>query len=234
MSLSWHNNRFGYYMNDSISIGVFGNDVETIRRERADAASNRRLILSTAASLFEEKGVTAVTMADIAQAAGVGKGTLYRRFSNKADICLALMDEQMRAFQNERLADMRQMQAQGVPPLVILDRFMGALVQFTSVHIPLLCEVQREGLLEETTQFERPYFWQYMSIKGLLVEAQKLGVLHLDFDTAYAADALLAPLRSDLFQYQHEVRGFSIERISAGLRSIVSGLANSSGLSLAD
>lgn len=48
--------------------------------ERADAARNRARILEAAAGLFRVKGAPNVTMDDIARAAGVGRGTLYRRF----------------------------------------------------------------------------------------------------------------------------------------------------------
>src|SRR5207249_4161704 len=48
-------------------------------KERADAARNRARILDAAERLFREHGVAAVSMDQIAQAAKVGKGTLFRR-----------------------------------------------------------------------------------------------------------------------------------------------------------
>ncbi len=51
--------------------------------ERADAARNRRRILAAAEQLFAARGVGAVTMSEIAAAAGVGKATVFRRFTGQ-------------------------------------------------------------------------------------------------------------------------------------------------------
>lgn len=198
------------------------------RQERRDAAANRARILQTAEKLFAEHGVANVNMADIAQAADVGKGTLYRRFTNKAELCLALMDSQMIDFQNGMLARMQQMSRQNMPKMAQLDHFLDALVYFTDAHAPLLCEVQRAGLLQdmEPDGLELPHFWQYMTVSGLLKAAVASGELASSLDIDYLADALLSPLKADLFYYQREARGFSLERISAGIRLLLAGLSH--------
>lgn len=198
------------------------------RQERRDAAANRARILQTAEKLFAEHGVANVNMADIAQAAEVGKGTLYRRFTNKAELCLALMDTQMIDFQNGMLARMQQMSQQNMPKMAQLDQFLDALVYFTDAHAPLLCEVQRAGLLQdqEPDALELPHFWQYMTVNGLLKAAVSSGELANSLDIDYLADALLSPLKADLFYYQREARGFSLERISAGIRLLLAGLSH--------
>jgi AcrR family transcriptional regulator len=208
-------------MNDSISLGSIGSEK---RLERRDAAENRTLILETADRLFAQQGVANINMADIAQEAGVGKGTLYRRFANKAELCLALLDTQMLDFQNGMLSRMRQMKLDGVPTLEQLDQFLDALVYFTDIHSPLLCEVQRGGLLDVVGEQQRPHFWQHMTISGLLQTAVHNNELPATLDISYIADALLAPLHANIFYFQRRGRGFSLERISAGLRSIVHGL----------
>lgn len=68
-------------------------------RERADAARNRAAVLDAAATLFREHGVAAVSMDAVAAAAGVGKGTLFRRFGDKAGLALALLDARERELQ---------------------------------------------------------------------------------------------------------------------------------------
>src|SRR4051812_40024312 len=62
-------------------------------RERADAARNRLKVLAAAERLFAAQGVGAVSMDEVATVAGVGKGTLYRRFGDKSGLAAALLDE---------------------------------------------------------------------------------------------------------------------------------------------
>lgn len=77
--------------------------------ERADAARNRTRILTAAEALFAERGVDGVSMDDVAAAAGVGKGTLYRRFGDKAGLGIAVLDARERDLQEGIL--------RGPPPL---------------------------------------------------------------------------------------------------------------------
>jgi AcrR family transcriptional regulator len=51
--------------------------------ERGDAARNRALLLDAARRLIASRGTDTVTMDEIAAAAGVGKGTLFRRFDSR-------------------------------------------------------------------------------------------------------------------------------------------------------
>ena len=192
--------------------------------ERRDAAANRARILQVAEELFARQGVSAVNMADVAQAAGVGKGTLYRNFANKGELCLALLDTQLREFQELRLAAMRRQAQSGLPALRQLARFLEALVSFSAVHMPLLCEVQQYGDALDGRELQRPHFWQYMTVRGLLRNAVEAGELPHDFDTEYAAEALLAPLSPQTFRFQREVLGFDLARVARGLRTILEGL----------
>ncbi|MBY7664349.1 MULTISPECIES: TetR/AcrR family transcriptional regulator [Staphylococcus] len=64
-------------------------------KKRRDARENKALILETVLALSQQ-GVNIVDMkmADIAKASGVGVGTLYRHYENKAVLCIALLDAQ--------------------------------------------------------------------------------------------------------------------------------------------
>jgi AcrR family transcriptional regulator len=61
---------------------------------RADAERNRQLILEAARALFAERGL-AVSLDDIAARAGVGVGTVYRRFPDKEDLIDALFEDRI-------------------------------------------------------------------------------------------------------------------------------------------
>jgi len=212
-------------MSDQIQLSVQQPEGDG-RSERSDAAANRARILAAADRLFAEKGVAAVHMAEIAASAGVGKGTLYRRFCNKGELALSLMDAQLKEFQDDQLAAMRRMTAAGVPFLEQLTHFLAALVAFTETHMPLLYEAQQHTQALDEEEVSRPHFWQYMTVHALLRRALGAGELPEEVDTAYAAEALLAPLSAETFRFQTEHLGFSTERIAGGLRMMVRGLGN--------
>jgi AcrR family transcriptional regulator len=64
------------------------------RALRADARRNRERVLEAAQTLFRERGLD-VGVADIAEAAGVGRGTLFRNFASKEDLIEAIVAERM-------------------------------------------------------------------------------------------------------------------------------------------
>ncbi|MDT8305569.1 MAG: helix-turn-helix domain-containing protein [Anaerolineae bacterium] len=197
-------------------------------RERRDAAANRALLLETAERLFTEQGVEPVTMAEIAQVAGVGKGTLYRRFAHKGELCLALLDNQLLAFQDSQLDELRQLHEREVPYLEQLAHFLRAVVAFTEQHMPLLCEIAQYTPVPDGEDLERPHSWQYMTVHGLIRRAQNAGELAPDVDAPFLAEALLAPLVAHTYRFQRERLGFTPERVSEGLSRIVQDLAAAS------
>jgi AcrR family transcriptional regulator len=187
---------------------------------RSDAVHNRNKILRAARNLFEEKGVTCVTMEEIAREAGVGKGTLYRRFPHKGFLCQALLDEPTREFQRETLEIVGE---PGRGALEKLDVFLGRLVYFINDNLDLFYG-GHEPLYgaERLAQISHPaHDWLRSTVLMLLRTAAREGGLRNDLDLDYLATALLAPLEIDLYYHQRRVQGYPAERISAGLRSLI-------------
>ncbi len=106
-------------------------------RERADAARNRVAVLDAASRLFHEHGVDAVSMDAIAAAAGVGKGTLFRRFGDKSGLAVALLDEREQALQQAILTGPPPL-GPGAPAAQRLSAFFSAYLEYELDHLDLL------------------------------------------------------------------------------------------------
>jgi len=101
--------------------------------ERADAARNRRHLLATARDMLAEQGVDKLTMDALAERAGLGKGTVYRRFGTRAGIFAALLDDDERAFQQQVLSGPPPL-GPGAPPPDRLIAYGRARIDFLIRH----------------------------------------------------------------------------------------------------
>lgn len=159
-------------------------------RERADAARNRARVLETARHLFAERGASCVTMDDIAEAAGVGKGTLYRRFGDRAGLATALLDDADRALQAAVLSGPPPV-GYGAPPLERLTAFIRAFVEYLEqTH-----DLQTVAEASPGSRYRSdPYAFWRAHVAALLRE----GGVH---PPGLTADVVLAPLAMDLYNH---------------------------------
>ncbi|MBX7213461.1 MAG: TetR/AcrR family transcriptional regulator; helix-turn-helix transcriptional regulator [Thermoflexales bacterium] len=195
------------------------------RPERADAAANRARILSVAERLFGEKGPHAVTMADIARAAGVGQGTLYRRFPRKPDLCLALMDHQFREFQDATLRELGRMTGARTPRLDQLAWVVERFAAFAEGNLDLLREAQPALADSEAGLPESPPSrWQALTVRGLLQAAIEAGEVGAQTDVVVVADLLLAPLRAESLCFLRHTRAYALPRVIAAMTTLIRSL----------
>ena len=101
--------------------------------KRADAARNRRLLLATAREIIAGDGAGQLTMDGLAERAGLGKGTVFRRFGSRAGIFQALLDDDERDFQEQVLAGPPPL-GPGAPPLDRLIAYGRARTGFLITH----------------------------------------------------------------------------------------------------
>ena len=193
----------------------------TPRVERRDARQHRQSILNVARDLFAEHGVDDVTMHQIAQAAGVGQGTLYRRYAHKGLLCLGLLEESMHTFQKHIQAYLEQAGTR-LPILEQLTSVFRQLIRFNEDNAPLLSAITDAACgNRRTDSFRSPfYLWLRQLVLTLLqqaVERKEIAVQDLE----YTVDVLLAPLAIDFYLYQRHTLGFTQERIAAGLQQVM-------------
>jgi AcrR family transcriptional regulator len=174
--------------------------------ERADAARNRQRVLAAAERLLERSTPEQVTMEQIARAAGVGKGTLYRRYPSLEAIAVALLDEHERALQ-ERLLRGPPPLGPGAPPDQRLAAFYEAMVDLLERHghLALAAETGVRRFGTGAYGFWRAHVAALLRAAGIGLDAEAL------------ADSLLAPLAPELYRYQRETRGLSQAEVARGL-----------------
>lgn len=158
-------------------------------RERADAARNRARILAAAERLFAEHGVAAVSMDQVAAEAGVGKGTLFRRFGDKAGLAVALLDDRERHLQQTILSGPPPL-GPGTAPGGRLLAFLAAYHDFVDAHLDL---VRMSETASPGARFRIGAYRFWHRHVGLLLTAARP-----DLDGDYLAHALLAPLAGEM------------------------------------
>jgi AcrR family transcriptional regulator len=185
--------------------------IATDSHERADATRNRERILCTARRLFDERGVGSVSMDDVADAAGVGKGTLFRRFGSRAALCRAMLDESERSLQEGFIRGEPPL-GPGAPPRERLIAFGEALLEMLDAHADLIAEAE----VGSERFVSAPYGVHRLHVSLLLREADP------DGDTELLAETLLAGLSGGAFLYLRQARGMSLERLKSGWAELVS------------
>jgi AcrR family transcriptional regulator len=189
------------------------------RPERADAAENRRKVLAAAERLFASGDPASVTMDAVAAEAGVGKGTLFRRFGDRAGLARAVISEYESRLQDEMIRGAPPL-GPGAPPRERLLAFGRAYIAFLDRHGELLCSA--EGSLG-THLGGSPYAF-YRTHVALLLREGGLG------DRAdFLADVILAPLAATMFSYLRGIRRLSSEELADAHADLCTRLLDSAG-----
>jgi AcrR family transcriptional regulator len=189
-------------------------------RERRDAARNREAILAAAQRLFEREGPAAVSMERVAEEAGVGKGTIYRRFGDRASLATALLDASERQLQESLIRGPAPL-GPGAPPVERLIAFGHAWLDVLVRHgdIVLASEHGPVG-----TRFRSAVYASHRAHVVLLLREARPGA-----DADYLGDALLAALSSELVLFLRTDRGMDLDRVKAGWTDLVRSVAGRHG-----
>jgi AcrR family transcriptional regulator len=180
-------------------------------KERADAARNRQRILEVASLLVDERGIAHVSMQDVAEAACVGTGTLYRRFGDRAGLSAALLDAHTRELQNDLIGGPPPL-GPGAPAKERLAAFGVAYLEVLDRHAELIAAAFAAGRAPAEVGADIFYVTHLMV---LLREAAP----HLDAE--YTAAALFGALAPALHLRLRRGRGWELERLQDGWRGLV-------------
>jgi AcrR family transcriptional regulator len=191
--------------------------VEGPRRERADAARNREALMEAAKRLLQRHGPEGITMDAVACEAGVGKGTLFRRFGDRASLFRALVDDRERAFQEAFIRGPAPL-GPGAPVPERLTAFGHAMFDLIEDHGALLVE---STPVTPGLWYGHPVYITYRThLVALLTD------LVGEQRALYLSDVLLAALDPDLVLYQRRVLGLSTEELERGWAQLIDSLCD--------
>ncbi|MEH6373034.1 helix-turn-helix domain-containing protein [Streptomyces sp. KLMMK] len=181
---------------------------------RADAARNRTRLLEAASRLLVERGAANLTMEAVASAAGVGKGTVFRRFGDRTGLLLALLDHREQQLQAAFLSGPPPL-GPGAPAAQRLHAFGPAVIRHEHDHHELILATRADPL---RTYGVPAYGLRVAHIAMLLREAGVAG------DTEVLAHTLLGCLDTALVHHLGVERGMPPDRLEAAWHDLVTRL----------
>jgi AcrR family transcriptional regulator len=183
----------------------------TPRPLRADARRNRAALLNAAADVFATKGVTAATE-EVARAAGVGIGTLFRHFPTKEALLEAVYRARLRS-----LADEARALATADDPGEALIGFFRDTVATSGPKLALTDALAAAGIeLRPADVAEARALGD--ALRVLLVRAQKTEAVRADLGLRELIALLVGASSAVRFADNDAVRARTIEVIMDGLR----------------
>jgi AcrR family transcriptional regulator len=179
--------------------------------ERSDAARNRERLLGAARELIAECGVDSLTMDRLAERAGVGKGTVFRRFGSRTGLMIALLSDSEAAFQARFMF--------GPPPLGPGAAGLERLVAFGTARIEYVLEhgdLVRAAESSAQSRYEVPaaLLWQ-RHVEVLLREEG------MEADPALMAMTLISTLDPERLLHTVRVQGMAPQRLVSTWRELV-------------
>ncbi|XVS63152.1 TetR/AcrR family transcriptional regulator [Actinosynnema sp. CA-299493] len=176
---------------------------------RKDAERNRAAILATAARLIAERGPDGFSMDDVATAAGVGKGTVFRRFGDRDGLVQAVVDETSESWRAEAEA---LLGAGDVPPDERVITFVATLFDHVVAALPLVTAFERVSTRSIACDADAKLTHHRLVT---LISQVKPGV-----DAEYLAHALIAHVRADTLHHMIDRCGLDVARVRAGVISL--------------
>jgi AcrR family transcriptional regulator len=184
--------------------------------ERVDAARNRAKILGAAQLITDRDGIEALTIEDVARTAGVGVGTVYRRFRDRAGLLQALVSDREVALQRAFLEGPPPL-GPGAPPGERIRAFLYALVDRVGEQRELLLAIDAGASAKGFTA-PAPHVVHHTHLAMLIRQ------LHPGADHAFLATALLAAVNARQIERYRQVSGGTLDDVRSGVDQLLAGL----------
>lgn len=170
-------------------------------------------ILDTAQALFDKYGVEDVSMHQVAKTAGIGQGTLYRRYPSKSKICFTLMEAKIDRFIEGLDVYLRESEEDSVAHR--LRKVMTKVILHFNEDLEWLRVMLTSDRLEDTKNIlceNPPFTYLRLQIRRLLELAAEREEL-MPLDSQFTSVMLASLPRADIILYMRDM-GYSAEQIA--------------------
>lgn len=157
------------------------------KKKKAEAISDAAL------KVFREHGYNKTRMADIAQMAGMGKGTLYEYFKDKGDILRFAFDQYFSVFSEGVLKAMKEKTKPSEKILSLIDFALRHAAEWED-HCAIYVDYFGAARTEEQKRFSLSGIYAEMKdiLENLIKEAQSANEIDEKFDPGAVAELLLS------------------------------------------
>ncbi|MEV4458196.1 helix-turn-helix domain-containing protein [Microbispora sp. NPDC049633] len=181
---------------------------------RADARRNRDLIVAAAQELFLEQGVD-VPLEEVARRAGVGVGTLYRRFPDRDALLRAVGEESLR-----RLVDLAETSWREEPDAWhALCRFLRGSVALRLGVLPAKLEPHLHQRLRVGPDLHEMRQRVIAAVLRMIERAQADGALRADIGPGDVALLMTLNVYTPPGMHNEQAMGRVVEIMLNGLRA---------------
>jgi AcrR family transcriptional regulator len=142
----------------------------------------------------------------------VGKGTLFRRFGDRASLALAVLDESERELQDGMLSGLPPL-GPGAKPCARLIAFGAAMLERMEANAELLLDAELASA--GAWMRSEPHMVHWLHVRTLVAQARP------GCDVDYTTDVLLGALSAQVFVHQRRLREMPLERIKEGYADLV-------------
>ncbi|MBB6733838.1 TetR family transcriptional regulator [Cohnella zeiphila] len=181
----------------------------------------RRRILEAASRLFERSGIESVNMYQIAQEAGIGQGTLYRRFEHPGEIYSELLHASVEEILTE-LEGIADDDSDRAPASALdrLDEIVCKVLDYIDSHAKLLSAISCMYGKKKFLPHKRPVTDRLHGvIRRCLSRATEQGEIR-GIDVGLTAHFMLTTLTPEQYLYHREDLDYSKEQYLAGVRRL--------------
>lgn len=188
--------------------------------------TTRRRLYEAAVTLIAEQGFSATTVDEIAERAGVAKGTVYYNFAGKNDLFEGLLRDGVRLLTGSLRQAARDTVAAGGSRMAALDAIVGAGLAFITCH-PSFTQLY----VAEVWRTNRPWQATLVTVReevvavleDVLREAVEAGELDRETDVPLTASAVFGMVLVAALDWQAFRPGRDIDEVHAALSRLLQG-----------